>query len=110
MKTMVDPRCGKTSRANDTDGHCAKCHYTWSGEKAFTAHQHIDNGVLTCDDPITSLRPDGEQKWWPRQRPGTTDGVAWGLGEPGWAGLGPTGDPLEADSADPSLRIPRGEG
>jgi hypothetical protein len=91
MKTMTDPRCGKVSRANDTDGHCTRCHLTWSGEIAFTAHQHIADGVLSCEDPTTSTKPDGSQKWWPRERPGTSDGVAWGLG-PGWAGLGLTPD------------------
>lgn len=102
MKTMTDPRCGKVSRANDRDGHCTNCHKTWAGEQAFTAHQHLDLGVLTCEDPETSMRPNGEQKWWPRERPGTTDGVAWGLGEPGWAGLRGTADPPGADSAEPS--------
>lgn len=101
MKTMTDPRCGKVSRANDTDGHCTRCHLTWSGENAFTAHQHIADGVLTCEDPATSMKPDGSQKWWPRLRPGTTDGVAWGLGEPGWHGSGPTVAPVVADAASP---------
>lgn len=100
MKTMTDPRCGKASRANDTDGHCTKCHRTWAGETAFTAHQHLDSGELSCEDPETTTRPNGEQKWWPRLRPGTTDGVAWGLGEPGWAGLRGTADPMAAGSAD----------
>jgi hypothetical protein len=105
VKTMTDPRCGKVSRANDQDGHCTNCHLTWSGEIAFTAHQHIADGVLTCEDPTTSIKPEGGQKWWPRERPGTTDGVAWGLGEPGWAGLRGTAAPVAAGSAlteDPS--------
>ena len=92
MKTMTDPRCGKVSRANDQDGHCTNCHRTWSGEAAFTAHQHLDNGNLTCEDPATTLKPSGKAKWYPRERPGTTDGVAWGLGPSGWAGLGATDD------------------
>ena len=92
MKTMTDPRCGKVSRANDTDGHCTACHLTFSGETAFTAHQHLDNGNLTCEDPATTLKPSGKAKWYPRERPGTTDGVAWGLGPSGWAGLGATDD------------------
>jgi hypothetical protein len=82
MKTMTDPRCGKVSRANDTDGHCTRCHLT---------HQHIADGVLSCEDPTTATKPDGSQKWWPRERPGTSDGVAWGLGS-GWAGLSLTPD------------------
>lgn len=102
MKTMTDPRCGKVSRANDTDGHCCSCHLTFAGEIAFSAHQHLLDSRLICDDPTTSMRPNGGQKWWPRERPGTTDGVAWGLGEPGWAGLGPTVAPMEAGSVEPS--------
>ncbi len=84
MRTMTDPRCGKVSRANDQDGHCTNegCHRTWSGEAAFTAHQHLDNGKLTCDDPEVARKPNGERKFYPRARPGTTDGVSWGLGPP----------------------------
>lgn len=82
MKAMTDPRCGKVSRANDTDGHCCSCHLTFAGEIAFSAHQHLLDSRLICDDPTTSLKPNGEQKWWPRTRLGTTDGVAWGLGAP----------------------------
>jgi hypothetical protein len=92
MKTMTDPSCGKVSRANDTDGHCTACHRTFSGEHAFTTHQHLDNGNLTCEDPEQTLKPSGEVKWYPRERPGTTDGVAWGRGPSGWAGLGATDD------------------
>ena len=90
MKTMTDPRCGKVSRANDRDGHCTACHRTWSGEAAFTAHHRLDGGKLTCEDPEVATKPDGERKFYPRERPGTTDGVAWGLGPSGWAGLGGT--------------------
>lgn len=103
MKTMTDPRCGKVSRANDTDGHCTNCHLTWSGETAFTHHQHITDGVLSCEDPLTATTPKGEQKWWPRQRPGTSDGVAWGLGAPGWWGTASqteTPDPVELSEGD----------
>jgi hypothetical protein len=89
MTTMTDPRCGKVSRANDTDGHCTNCHLTFSGENAFSAHQHLIDGKVVCEDPTTTRKPSGEVKWYPRERPNTTDGVAWGLG-PGWAGLGPT--------------------
>lgn len=80
----TDPRCGKTYRANDQDGHCTRCHRTWSGEGAFTAHQHLDSdGVLHCDDPETSRFQSGVLKFGPRDRPGTTDGVAWGKGPKG---------------------------
>lgn len=82
MKTMTDPRCGKVSRANDRDGHCCSCHLTWVGESAFTAHQHLVDGDLVCDDPETTLKVNGERKFYPRPRPGTSDGVAWGLGPP----------------------------
>jgi hypothetical protein len=87
LKT-TDPRCGKVSRANDQDGHCTNCHRTFSGEASFTAHQHLDVGVLSCDDPETTLTGQGVLKFGPRSRPGTTDGVAWGLG-PGWTGPKP---------------------
>jgi len=82
MKTMTDPRCGKVSRANDRDGHCTKCHRTWVGEYAFTSHQHLVDGNLICDDPETTTKPNGDRKFYPRMRLGTTDGVAWGLGPP----------------------------
>lgn len=82
MKTMTDPRCGKVSRANDTDGHCCACHKTWSGESSFTKHQHLEDGKLICEDPETTTKPNGDRKFYPRPRPGTSDGVAWGLGPP----------------------------
>lgn len=91
---MTDPRCGKVSRANDQDGHCTACHRTWSGENAFTHHQHITDGVLSCEDPTTATTPQGGQKWWPRERPGTSDGVAWGLGAPGYWGTAVEGETL----------------
>jgi hypothetical protein len=83
VKTMTDPRCGKVSPANDRDGHCTNCHRDWSGETAFTAHQHLAADTkLVCDDPETTLKPNGDRKFYPRARLGTTDGVAWGLGPP----------------------------
>ena len=111
MKTMTDPRCGKVSRANDTDGHCTNCHRTWAGEYAFTKHQHLIDGNLVCDDPDTTKTPSGDRKFYPRTRLGTSDGVAWGLGPP----LDPNAAPWWDTSAnrgtpDPSPRIPRGEG
>lgn len=98
MKTMTDPRCGKVSRANDQDGHCTACHRTFSGENAFSAHQHLNDGSLVCDDPETTLTPAGVLKFGPRERPGTTDGVAWGLG-PGWTGPKPW-DPKPGEVVD----------
>lgn len=84
MATTTDPRCGKTYRANDQDGHCTNCHRTWSGEHAFTAHQHLTaGGRLVCDDPSTARTEQGVLKFGPRDRPGTTDGVAYGIGPKG---------------------------
>ena len=85
MKYMTDPRCGKTYRANDQDGHCTRCHLTWSGEKAFTAHhRHLPSGELVCEDPRTTRDSStGVLKFGPRDRPGTTDGVAYGIGPKG---------------------------
>lgn len=77
----TDPRCGKTYRANDQDGHCCACHRTFQGEPAFSAHQHLLDGKLVCDDPETTLLSVKRVlKFSPRDRPGTSDGVAWALG------------------------------
>ena len=81
----TDPRCGKTYRANDTDGHCTRCHRTFVGERAFTEHhRHLPGGELVCEDPKTAaLSRTGKPKYGVRERPGTTDGVAYGIGPSG---------------------------
>lgn len=79
MMTM-DPRCGKMYRANDTDGHCTRCHRTFAGEKAFTRHhKHPADGSLVCEDPETACGQTGWLVYALRVRPGTTDGVAWAI-------------------------------
>lgn len=76
----TDPRCGKKYRANDTDGHCTRCHHTFAGEGAFTRHhKHPKDGTLVCEDPETASRPGGALLYARRDRPGTTDGVAWAI-------------------------------
>lgn len=77
MPFMTDPRCGKVSRANDTDGHCTRCHRTWVGEEAFTRHQRHEP-EFHCLDPETATIK-GRLVFEKRDRPGTTDGHAWGL-------------------------------
>lgn len=80
----TDPRCGKSYRANDQDGHCTKCHRTFAGEVAFTRHhKHPEDGVLVCEDPETTRDRNGQLVYGPRDRPGTTDGVAYGIGPKG---------------------------
>lgn len=77
----TDPRCSKRYRANDTDGHCTNCHRTFAGETAFTKHQRLVDGELVCEDPENTVwSRSGELKFGRRDRPGTSDGVAWGIG------------------------------
>jgi len=84
MALTTDPRCGKTYRANDQDGHCTRCHRTFAGEVAFTRHhKHPADRSLVCEDPETARDPEGVAVYGLRDRPGTTDQVAYGIGPKG---------------------------
>lgn len=76
----TDPRCGKTYRANDQDGHCTRCHRTFVGEVAFTRHhKHPADGSLVCEDPEAARDRDGVSVYVRKDRAGTSDGVAYSV-------------------------------
>jgi hypothetical protein len=74
------PTCGAYWTGGRT-AHCARCHLTTTGIRAFEAHQRITDGVVQC------LPPD-EAGLAPHQRPWGTvwsqpgDGATWWEGKP----------------------------
>ena len=55
----------KYTVGNNTLGHCAQCHQTFMGERAFDRHQMHDraDGRPTCIDPAADPR-EKPGKWW----------------------------------------------
>lgn len=76
------PACGAQWTGSRT-AHCARCHLTTTGLRAFEAHQRITDGIVQC------LPPD-KAGLVPSQRTGGTvwsqpggDGDWWAFGSPG---------------------------
>jgi hypothetical protein len=68
--------CGtRWVQVGNRTGHCAACHRTFSGLRAFDDHQSIRDGKNVCTDPGTLLDKAGE----PRYRTFTdrADAVVW---------------------------------
>ncbi|WP_449727818.1 FDXHR family putative zinc-binding protein [Catenulispora acidiphila] len=70
------PRCG-ASWTGSRAAHCARCCLTLSSTSAFSAHQHLTDGVLTCAAPekvglVPVAKPWGVLWSWP-----TTDHNPW---------------------------------
>lgn len=70
------PACG-THWSGSRTAHCARCHLTTTGLRAFEAHQRIVDGILHCLSPDMAglvplqrpsgtvwSRPGGGASWW----------------------------------------------
>lgn len=70
------PACG-THWSGSWTAHCARCHLTTTGLRAFEAHQRIVDGILHCLSPDMAglvplqrpsgtvwSRPGGGASWW----------------------------------------------
>jgi hypothetical protein len=73
--------------------HCADCGRSFTGVKAFDAHQRWIGGVLQCTDPATATRLDGS--------------AMFELGPRGWLLVQPPGKARPPWLAPGGPRVPR---
>lgn len=49
-ETLTHPKCGQAWTGTRAS-HCGACCLTFSSTTAFDKHQHLNDGILTCESP-----------------------------------------------------------
>lgn len=79
------PACGAQWTGNRT-AHCALCHITTTGLRAFETHQRISDGIVQCLPPDKAGLSPSRRTWGTAWSQPGGDGDWWAFGSPGAGG------------------------